>query len=84
MIQEVCIYVCACMRRIFHTGKMAITNTHDLQHLHFHESLGPTQQIQHSVAQGKNIAEVHFLSIFSLASQLPSYLPSPVFTYTQV
>lgn len=52
----------------------APTNTHDLQHLHFHESIGPTQQIQNSVIQGKNVTEVHFRSIFSLASQLPSCL----------
>lgn len=69
MIQGVCIHVCAYMHGIFHTGKMATANTHVLQHLHFHKSRGPPQQIQHSVVQGKNTTEVHFL--FSL--WLPSF-----------
>lgn len=72
-----------CMCKIFCTGKGATTNTHGLQLLHSLKSLGPTQNIQRSVIQGKNITVVHFLSIFSLDSQLPSYPSHPVFTYTQ-
>lgn len=83
MIQVVCVPVCACMCNVFHTGEMAAANTRDLQRWHFHKGLGPRQRIQHSFIQGTNITAVRFLSVFSLASQLPSYLPSPLFPHTQ-
>lgn len=79
---RVCTCVCICIA-FFIQAKWQ-QQTRDLQHWHFHKGLGPRQQIQHSFIQGTNITAVRFLSVFSLASQLPSYLPSPVFPHTQV